>query len=265
MLALIALGTLVYTFRHEIAAGFSWLWDQIKAGWNIFKDFWMSTVPSAFVWVWEQIKAGWNIFKDFWMQDVPGAFRSAWEFIKIGLAQWGVIFGTVWQGIKTGWNAFKGFWVKTVPAGFKIGINAIISGIEAIPNAFIAGMNEMIKAWNRFSINTPAVKVLGKTVIPSISWNTPDIPLFQRVSIPRLAEGGIVPATPGGRLVVVGEGGQDEEIRPLGSRGQQPAKVMLEIHLHTDGGLIMQDELREFIEESVNISLQKGGLEVGTG
>lgn len=38
---------------------------------------------------------------------------------------------------------------------------------------------------------------------------------------PALAEGGIVPATPGGRLVRVGEGGEDEEIRPLskGTRG----------------------------------------------
>lgn len=33
--------------------------------------------------------------------------------------------------------------------------------------------------------------------------------------IPRLAKGGIVPATPGGRLIVAGEGGKDEIIGPL--------------------------------------------------
>ena len=38
-------------------------------------------------------------------------------------------------------------------------------------------------------------------------------------NVSNLAAGGVVPATPGGRLVRVGEGGQDEAIVPLGRRG----------------------------------------------
>jgi hypothetical protein len=35
-----------------------------------------------------------------------------------------------------------------------------------------------------------------------------------------LAKGGIVPATPGGRLALIGEGGEDEAVIPLSKLGQ---------------------------------------------
>ena len=81
------------------------------------------------------------------------------------------IFAGVWERIKSGWNSFKSFFTQTIPNGFKQGVNAIIGSLEAIPNAFIDGINNMIRAWNNFSLSTPAVKVayplrLGHQEIP---------------------------------------------------------------------------------------------------
>jgi len=44
--------------------------------------------------------------------------------------------------------------------------------------------------------------------------------------IPGLAEGGIVPATPGGRIIRVAEGGEDEAIVPLGKGGNRVSEYM---------------------------------------
>ena len=129
------------------------------------------------------------------------------------------VFIDLWANIESGWNTFASFFTKTIPDGIKGGINEIIGLIEALPNAYVRAFNAIIKAWNDFGISTPAVKLLGKTVIPAFNWSTPDIPMIPEVKIPRLAQGGIVRARPGGTLIRAGEGGQDELVAPLGGRG----------------------------------------------
>lgn len=165
---------------------------------------------------WDAIQA---IFDAFVTTIVEQA-QSLWDLVSEIFGAFGVdidgIFLDMWEAIRNGWRAFRDFWIVTIPNGFKSGINFIIAGIEAIPNAFIDGLNAIIRAWNDFSIQTPAVRVLGKTVVPSVNFQTPDIPTVPRVSIPRLQDGGIIPAVPGGQLIVAGEGGQDEIVAPLG-------------------------------------------------
>jgi hypothetical protein len=54
----------------------------------------------------------------------------------------------------------------------------------------------------------------------------PEIPKSEGGGGPeRMASGGIVQARPGGTLVRVGEGGQDEAIIPLGSRGSMGSTI----------------------------------------
>ena len=170
-------------------------------------------------------------------ETVGGFFSAFGTKVRGGLDAVGETFGGFFSGLGTlvrgGLDAVGeavGGFFSALGTGARItfvaigeaaifGINAIIASIEAIPNAFIDGLNAVKQAWNAFSIRTPALEVLGRVIIPSITWDTPNLALTPQVALPRLAGGGIVPHTPGGRAVVVGEGGQDEAIVPLGRRG----------------------------------------------
>lgn len=84
---------------------------------------------------------------------------------------------------------FSGIW-SGIEAGFKGFINFIIDGI----NGFIGGLNEV------------------GNFISDATGGSVD---FKIGKLPRLAEGGIVPATAGGQLAVIGEGRYDEAVIPL--------------------------------------------------
>jgi hypothetical protein len=96
-------------------------------------------------------------------------------------------------------------------AGLPGRIGAASAGMwDGLKTSFRAAINWIIRGWNDFRFTIGGGTFFGKN-IPNITLDTPNIPL--------LAAGGIVPATPGGRLVRVAEGGQDEAIVPLGRGG----------------------------------------------
>lgn len=82
-----------------------------------------------------------------------------------------------------------------------------------------AGMWESLPAAAKTAFN--AVAALWNKSIGAISFNVPDwVPGLAGKKlgfpqIPLLADGGLVKATPGGRLAVIGEGGQDEIVSPV--------------------------------------------------
>lgn len=158
---------------------------------------------------WETVK-GW--LAGFW-DWLKGVFTGAIDFIKnnwqtilailtgpIGLA---VLFIT--RNFDTIKNAFMGLknWVAGVFAtvadmaagAFKGVVNGVLSTAENTVNGFINLINGAIGAINKI----PGVNI-GKV---------------GQVHFPRLAEGGIVTARPGGILANIGEGGQDEAVIPL--------------------------------------------------
>lgn len=107
----------------------------------------------------------------------------------------GDFFASVFGGIG---EFFKGF------------INGMISGFEGFINFFIDGLNMLIGPLNDL-LDGIAIATGG-----AIDLN---IPTISRVSIPRLAEGGLVMPSPGGSLVNVAEAGQAEAIIPLDRLG----------------------------------------------
>ena len=107
----------------------------------------------------------------------------------------GDFFGTVFGGIA---DFFRGF------------INGLISGFESFVNFFIDGLNMLIGPLNA------VLDGLAFVTGGAVDLNIPEI---ARVSIPRLAEGGIVMPSPGGSLVNVAEAGQAEAIIPLDQIG----------------------------------------------
>lgn len=96
--------------------------------------------------------------------------------------------------------------------GIKI-VNDIIGVFEGMINFIINGVNSMINFINGIEIDVPGwVNDLLGTNYSSIGFNVGYIP---NVSLPRLADGGIVMPRPGGILANIGEGSQPEAVIPL--------------------------------------------------
>lgn len=133
--------------------------------------------------------------------------EQAWNTITSlfsGLASFfGSIFTAAWTQVKnvfsTGGQIFMGI-VDGILSAFKAIVNTIIKGINsvvAIPFNGINGFLSFLKS----------VEIVG---LHPFGWvNTVPVP-----QIPYLATGGIVPDTKGGRMIVAGEGGEDEWVVP---------------------------------------------------
>lgn len=126
-----------------------------------------------------------NFFKNiFGEKGLPQIFNGLIQFIE------GIFTGDwkkAWDGVV---NVFKG-----------IG-NVIISVAEFIANAFITPFQAIGRAINNFKVNIPEwIPLIGGK-----SWN-PQISVPQKISIPRLAEGGLVPNA--GSLFWAGESGTE--------------------------------------------------------
>jgi len=105
-------------------------------------------------------------------------------------------FAPVGKAIMAAFSGIGGF--------FKGMINGWINLFEGFINGILDGINGIIDGINFIGKNSPI-----KFSIPRVG----------RVNIPNLAEGGIIPATPGGRLVNVAEAGKAEAVIPLDRLG----------------------------------------------
>jgi phage-related minor tail protein len=166
-------------------------------------------------------------FQAIW-EAVWGAIKAAAEFVFNWIVDgWTFVFNTVVGILKLWWTVFSGFWGKvgqiaadtwnwiigkiTGFVGFVKGLpgkiaNAARGMWNGIVSAFKSAINTLIRLWNNFDLTLGGGSVLGLD-IPSITLRTPNIPY--------LADGGIVPATPGGTLALIGEGRYDEAVVPL--------------------------------------------------
>lgn len=93
------------------------------------------------------------------VQFISGVFTGDWE--------------KAWNGVK---NIFKGIW------------NGIVSVLEGAVNLIIDGINWMIRQLNKVSFNVPDwVPAIGGK---AFGFNIPNV---SRISIPRLAQGAVIP------------------------------------------------------------------------
>ncbi|WP_406420661.1 hypothetical protein OH809_22715 [Streptomyces sp. NBC_00873] len=110
-------------------------------------------------------------------------------------------------GVKWAWNAISGA-IKSHAGPIKSIMKGLVNGFTALPRAYIGGINAMIRGLNSIHVKIPGwVPVVGGK---EFGIHLPQIP-----NIPTLAEGGVVSARAGGRLTVIGEGGEDEAVIPL--------------------------------------------------
>jgi hypothetical protein len=200
-----------------LVAGIVLLWKNSETFRNIVKAVWEA--------VWGAMKAVWawvveNFPKLFHILTTP--YRLAWAAIK-----W------VWDKIKEGakiafdWVSGKATALVNFFRNLPGRVSKAISGLwNGLKNGFKSALNWIISKWNNFEIGIPSLKFAGIS-LPGFTFRTPNLPM--------LADGGIVPATPGGRLAILGEGGQDEAVIPLprggrGVPGMGGGRAVLEVH-----------------------------------
>lgn len=131
---------------------------------------------------------------------IIGAIKSA---VQIIIGMFALLTGD-WGKAKD--MLLKGF------GGLISSMKVIFSGIKDILFApFKLAFNLIAGAWNntvgKLSFSVPKW-------VPGFGGNG-----FSMPKIPLLAQGGVVPATPGGMLAVIGEGGRSERVEPLDASG----------------------------------------------
>ena len=133
-----------------------------------------------------------TFFQDTWSA-MTAVFKVSVDFM---VNAWNAVA----QGFKVAFD-----WITSLFKGYA---NGWLFIFESVINLIVNGLNAFLTSGN--SVLGP----LGDAI--HLNLRIGGIPL---VKLPRLAEGGIVPATPGGRQVTVGEGGSAEAIIPLNKSG----------------------------------------------
>lgn len=199
----------------KVAAGVMWLLDAAMdanpVGLIIIG---IGLLVGAFIYLWKH--CAW--FRDFWI--------GAWHIIKgVGLAVGHWFAGPFAHffvagyhivqhalGVAVAWIHARWSGVINFFSDMPNKISRIASGMwNGIKEAFRDVLNWIFSKWNSIHLTLPKINLGPLGSVGGFTLAVPQIPL--------LAQGGIVPATPGGRLVRVGEGGRDEAIIPLGRGG----------------------------------------------
>ena len=228
----------------------------------------VGAVAALIIMNWSKVKewlgSFWNWLKDIFKKGLDW-IKANWDKIlmilggPIGLAVALIIknFDKIKAAVQSVWNWIKGAFSTIAGIGTSIikgAVNALLGFAERTINGFINLINGAIGAINKI----PGVNI-GK---------------INTVSVPRLAEGGIIPATAGGRLAVIGEGGEDEAVIPLSKLAQMDfggssnSETRIEINM---SGVMARSrtDLRDIavdLIESVNEGLRAKNLpELGGG
>jgi hypothetical protein len=153
-----------------------------------------------------ELYGGWDkLFKD-----IGAGFVEFVLAIGRGLKQIDAFFLAVFTGIG---------------AIVKGALNGMLGFVEGYINFIISGINGLLGAINR-------VLRAGKAI--GINLQVPTIPTL---SIPRLAEGGIVMPRPGGVLANIAEGGQAEAVIPLDRLGKFGQGNQTTYNITVNGGI----------------------------
>lgn len=233
ILLIIAAVAAVAIAAYELATHWSEVWNGIKAV--------VGDVVNALSMAWNAIVSG-----------LRTAWSAVWGFLKtwgpVALAVLAPFIGIpllIWQHF----DQIKTFLANAFSAAYdtvKHWIGTIIGVVESIPGRILSVGSSLLHAGASIigdffhgieSAGSAVGKFVGDIVgdiknsinnVMGLPWKIPRVELptspWTTVGfgpwtlIPRLAKGGIVPATPGGRLILAGEGGSDEAVVPLDGR-----------------------------------------------
>lgn len=194
-------------------------------------------VVAGLVYFFTQTEVGrkaWAAFSDF----VVATATAIGDWFAYVFGEW---FPSLWQGMidffGNGWETFKETTFAVLNAVgdvFKLLINGYITMWENFVNFFISGINQIISGINKLKIEIPRI---GTNPGMTVGFN---IPLIPSLKLPRLADGGIVQAQPGGIIANIGEGRYDEAVIPLkpGMSMGNTYNVTVNAGMGTDGARV---------------------------
>lgn len=233
-----------------LAAGLMWFFTQTQLGKQIWEnvsrflvDSW-NNLASVFDTVWIAIVDLWNtvwgaigsFFEGIWAGIVSAAasyVRAVQATITSIITAIQTVWANTWSGIT---SFFERAWNQIISTIHTVGvvfgsvfgaIGGVVTGafhgvmdtVRSVLNGIIDAVNTVIGA-----INTVA-GVMGGAIGLQLSMD----------KIPRLADGGIIPAKRGGVLANIGEGRYDEAVIPLSPK-------VWGVSLCVDSFLIREDE-----------------------
>jgi len=145
-------------------------------------------------------------------------------------------------GFKNALGAIGGFFVSIfsgIGELIKGALNGALSFVEGYINFIISGVNRLINGLN-------TVLAAGKVVGINLQVGT-----IGKVSIPRLAEGGIIMPRPGGVLANIGEGGQAEAVIPLDRLGDFTGKGNTTYNINVSGGMATGSDIGRSVVNAI--------------
>lgn len=181
-----------------LKAGLTLLIELVKAIPQIIENFALAiptlidsivgflTEPSSIKMI---IKAGVQLFM--------GLVKAVPQILGALFGAFATLIGNLWNRLTGLFKAFAGKFGDTIGGVFKGAINSVLSFIEGFINTPIDIINGFVDTIN--------------SAFGSVGVN---IGKIGRINLGRMASGGIVPSTAGGRLILAGEGGQDEWVVP---------------------------------------------------
>lgn len=214
---------------------FQTIWEHVWGFMKAVGAWFAGPFANFFVTLWKKITASLSRAKQ--------QFLSVITFIKNLVLGWYRFQVSVVARIISTFIRLVNY-VRAIPRRIRGALSRMWDGMKA---GFRSAINWVISKWNSLSFRIPSFTILGK----SFGGGTVGTP-----KIPHLAEGGLVPATPGGRLVVMGEGGEDEVAAPVSklpdlSGDDRP--IILEI---APGG---EAEFRKWINKTIRVKGPLGG------
>jgi phage-related protein len=199
-----------------IGMAFNWVlgiiksvWDWIVANWPLLLSIILGPIATAAYLIYSNLDAIIGFFQS--------AFQVIGDIVMNSVNGFVGFFAFLGASIMNMVNSIPGFFVSSfnfIVDFFKNFINGAIGLFEGFVNFILSGVNMIIKALNSLSVKIPdwVPFVGGQT------WGL-NIPLIPPLSIPRLANGGVVMPSPGGSLVNVAEAGRPEKVVPLDANG----------------------------------------------
>jgi hypothetical protein len=177
---------------------------------------------------------------------------------------WQLFTGSPIEGLKTILGALGKFLVNT----FKNIWNNVKSALSSIPifNSLLTGAEKIFRT----------IAGLWNNTMGRIKFSVPDwVPKFggKGFAFPtiNLAEGGIIPATPGGTIARIGEAGRPERVEPLDPDGlSKRDKAMIQLLAGSGAGRsnvinvypsqgMNESELASIISRQIAFQLRRGG------
>ncbi len=184
-------------------------------------------------------------------QRLREAGSAAWTWLTSSLA-------TAWTAVQTRFTEIVAG-VRALPGRIGNGLSNIWSGLtDGLRNAW-----NNARAWWNANVATRKLKIGGATILGQT------LPSFT-LGFPQLAQGGIVPATPGGTIARIGEAGRPERVEPLDPQGlSKRDRAMIQmlaggsgagatINVYPSQGM-NESELASIISRQIAFQLRRGG------